>query len=215
MVSWRVLFGLFVLFFVLLGCFFVFSGFFVREPRVLVVLPSVFSERVFNESVSVFVEEGLAYDVGGFDVGVYSLSVTPNRPLGYSVVVNRSFGLVDVGDYSAFLVVPGEGADPRSLCRDGRSGVLFDLLRRADERGRVLASVDYSVVVLANAGVLEGRRAAYSNFLLEKADIINGGGVPVSSAVVVDGNIVTCNSTLYARQVAQEIVRQVRAKEAN
>lgn len=179
-------------------------------PRVLIILPSVYPERAINESMDELGKAGIPYDVAGYKTGVYSLTKTKNRPNGYDVHVNLDFDSVNVDYYSAVLVIPGEGENPKSLWTDQNAEKLFRVVRGAGERNMVLASIDSGVVVLARSGVLKNHSATSSNILLEKADIINGGGTYVKTDILVDGNIITAFGESNTRKLLEELIKKIK-----
>ena len=98
--------------------------------------------------------------------------------------VSADLALDELTDPDIVLVPGGEGNRP--LLEDGE---VLDWLRGAHETSTWTTSVCTGSLVLAAAGILEGKRAtshwAYRDQLRE------GGAEPVAERVVVDGKIVT------------------------
>src|SRR6266568_5133370 len=98
---------------------------------------------------------------------------------------NRSLGLVadaalDEVDACDLLVVPG-GFGTRSLERDRR---VLDWIRAVDRRTTITASVCTGALLLAAAGLLDGRRANTHWTVRER--LAEFGAIPVAERVVRD-----------------------------
>lgn len=117
---------------------------------------------------------------------------------GFSIEPRLSYGEVRIDDYRA-VVVPG--GDPESVMRDE---ALDDLLRRADERGTLLAGICAGVLVLAKAGVLGGRRITH-NYTIDYGplEIVHAterffaGSEYSREPIVVDGHVITARPEAY------------------
>ena len=79
------------------------------------------------------------------------------------------------------------------------------LAREAAATGAVLGAICLAPVILANAGVLDGRRATVAG--TEAKTIEAFGATYTGPGVMVDGRIVTANgpksSTLFGRNIAE------------
>lgn len=82
------------------------------------------------------------------------------------------------------LVVPG-GWAPDKL---RRSAAVLALVRRIDDRGKIVASICHGGWVLASAGIVRGRKATGS--LGIKDDMVNAGAEWVDVPALRDGNLV-------------------------
>lgn len=117
-----------------------------------------------------------------------------------------TLGEIKAKDYDAVVFVGGGG-----------SKVYYanpDALRIAKEmRNKVVAAICLAPVILANAGVLEGKQAAVAG--TEARTIEAKGAKYTGPGVTVDGNIVTANapksSRLFGRKIG-ELLKQVRAQ---
>jgi protease I len=102
------------------------------------------------------------------------------------------------GDYDAIVFVGGGG-----------SRVLFDednalrLARTASDEGRVVAAICLAPVILANAGVLRGKKATVAG--TEARAIEAGGARYTGPGVTVDGHVVTANAPKASRQFGRVI----------
>lgn len=103
---------------------------------------------------------------------------------GYPVKVDRSADQVDADDLDA-LIIPGGYAPDRMR----RHKTMVELVRRACERGIVVAAICHGGWMLASAGVLRGRRV--TGFFAIRDDLVNAGATYEDREVVRDGNLVT------------------------
>ncbi len=110
---------------------------------------------------------------------------------------------------------PGEASTVRSahgltIGLDGPIGEapeLPSLLARLHARGTVVASVCTGAMLLAAAGLLEGRPAVTNRIALE-ALAQSGAGVRADARVVDDGSIVTCGGPAAGIDLALRLVER-------
>jgi protease I len=101
-------------------------------------------------------------------------------------------------DYDAVVFVGGGGA--RVLFNDTDA---LRLARKAHDLGRVVAAICLAPVILANAGVLKGRKATVAG---TQAKAIEAKGAQYTGpGVTVDGNVVTGNAPKASRLFGQRI----------
>ena len=91
---------------------------------------------------------------------------------------------VDVSEYDV-VVIPG-GYSPDHM---RRHEAMVDIVRDADAAGKTVAAICHAGWLLAEAGIVKGRRI--TSFFAIKTDMVNAGGDWVDEEVVVDGNLVT------------------------
>ena len=103
-------------------------------------------------------------------------------------------------DYDAVVFVGGGGC--RLLWHDDDS---LRIARQAASEDKVLGAICLAPVILANAGVLDGRRATVAG--TEAKTIEACGATYTCPGVTVDGRIVTANgpksSTLFGQRIAE------------
>ena len=126
---------------------------------------------------------------------------------GGQVVAELALDQVHCGDYAAVVFVGGGG-----------SKLLFhnaDALRIAREMaqdGKIVAAICLAPVILANAGVLNGRQATVTG--TEAATIVAQGAHYTGPGVTVDENIVTANGPKSSRQFGRSIAQLLAARTA-
>jgi len=82
-------------------------------------------------------------------------------------------------------------------------------------QNRVLASICISPVILAKAGVLEGRKATVWSSVMDRSSVRilkDNGTIYQDEDVVVDGKIITGNGPAAAKEFGQAIVEALTGK---
>ena len=108
-------------------------------------------------------------------------------------------------DYDAIVLVGGYGA--RVYLWDDQA--THRLLQEAHENHKVIAAASTAPVALANAGILQGRRATVfpdyvSNLTFQQNKI-----ELVHDPIVVDDNIITSSHHRVAKQLAEAIIEKL------
>lgn len=169
-----------------------------------------------DSRVAVFIAEGLE-EVEGLTVVdlVYragipcdTVAITPEHTVTSShevnIVCDRSID--DEGfsfdDYD-MLVLPGgiPGTPNLRACEP-----LCNALLSFDERGRGIAAICAAPSILAELGILKGRRAT-SNPGFQRELVKHGARLDANAKVVVDGNVITSQGAGTAMYFGLEIVR--------
>jgi 4-methyl-5(b-hydroxyethyl)-thiazole monophosphate biosynthesis len=145
----------------------------------------------------------------GFEVVVAGLRDGPVKASrGVVLVPDVALDAV-LGDAFDMIVLPGGMPGAENLDQDPR---VHQLLQRMAEEGKLTAAICAAPKVLANAGLLDGKRAtSYPGF-------IDAMGLPatqvLSDAVVVDGAVVTSRGPGTAMDFALALVEQLAGPEA-
>jgi protease I len=160
------------------------------------VLLAVAPERFRDEELFVTQEElkrdGHATSVASTRRG------TCQGSRGGTVTATVALSQADVRDYDAIVFVGGGGS--RVLFTDADA---LRLAREAHGQGKVVAAICLAPVVLANAGVLEGRNATVAG---TQAGTIEAKGAHYTGpGVTVDGNVVTGNAPKASRLFGQRV----------
>jgi len=123
---------------------------------------------------------------------------------GVTQEANLAFGDVKVGRFDGIVFVGGNGA-----MRDMDNKDVYRIAREAVAKNKVLGSICISPAILANAGVLKGKKATVwaSNMDKSAVKILESRGCNyVAETVVVDGRIVTANGPEAASKFAEKVI---------
>src|SRR5687767_4887840 len=120
----------------------------------------------------------------GADLSFVAKEPGPKRTDTGALAVTADLALDQLTDPDIVLVPGGEGN--RALLEDDE---VLDWLRAAHETSTWTTSVCTGSLVLAAAGILEGKRA--TSHWAYREQLRQGGAEPVAERVVVDGKIVT------------------------
>ena len=174
----------------------------------MVVLPGV-TPFEFGVVCEVFGSDRTAYGVPLFDFRICSdhSGMVPTN-LGFAIEVGE--GLAPIATADLVVVCPYDGGSPPPAS-------VLDALRKADERGAWILSVCSGAFVLAEAGLLNGRRAAthwkYSHRLAEEYPAVT---VDEDVLYVQDGNIITSAGSAAGVDACLHLVRtELGSKVAN
>jgi protease I len=131
---------------------------------------------------------------------------TYSEKKGYRVSANLAFSEVEEDKYTA-LVIPG-GRAPEYIRNDPD---VQRIVRWFFEQNLPVAHICHAPLVLAAAGVLEGRTS--TGFPFVEPDIVNAGGEYVDSAGVVDGNMVSARAWFDNPAWMREFMKLLKEKE--
>jgi protease I len=105
---------------------------------------------------------------------------------------------VDAGNYDAVVFVGGGGS--KLLFHNE---IAIKIAKEMYQQGKIVAAICLAPVILANAGILKGKRATVAG--TEAKTIENKGAKYTGPGVTVDGNIVTANAPKSSRLFGQTI----------
>ncbi|MFH1561524.1 MAG: DJ-1/PfpI family protein [Patescibacteria group bacterium] len=145
-----------------------------------VVPPESFRDEELFETEKVIKEAGIETELASTKVG----TITGSQ--GGTCQAEKDLFEIDVADYQAIVFIGGEGAqfyfeDPIALA----------IAEEANRQGKVLAAICIAPTILANAGVLNGKKA--TAFPSEKETLESVGALYIDQPVVSDGNIITAS----------------------
>ena len=137
--------------------------------------------------------------------------------------MGRAIG-ADGGDTEVDLLIEDlNPADFDGIVFIGGSGCLknldnensYKVAQETISQNRVLASICISPVILAKAGVLEGKKATVWSSVLDKSSVKilkENGAIYQDEMVVVDGKIITGNGPAAAKEFGQTILKVLSTK---
>ena len=134
----------------------------------------------------------------GHKVIVSSLQDVANSVENKEVVTDVLIDEADVADYDALVFVGGAGA---SVYFENEK--VLEMCYQTVEQGKLIAAICIAPGILARAGVLAGKNA--TSFESELATLDEAGAITSDSHVVVDGQIVTADGPLAAREFGKKV----------
>jgi len=162
--------------------------------------------------LSVFIDVmGWARESFGNDVHVHTCGFQKNVISTFNVSVQMDVLIdeVDVSDYDA-LAIPG-GFREFGFKEEAFHPKTLDLIRKFDEQGKPIATVCVAAFVLAESGILKGKRATVYHLDDGKTqrELAAYGVNVVNEPIVVDGNIITSYCPETAAGVAFQLLEML------
>lgn len=170
--------------------------------RVLMIIaPEDFRDEELLEPQQLLTEAGAKVTVASTRAG------EAGGMLGAKLVPDAVVDEVKAADYHGVVVVGGMGS-PTHLWNNAK---VHQLLKDTHSAGRVAGAICLSGAVLANAGVLNGKRATVYVTDESVAALTAGGATYVKEHVVHDGNVVTADGPEAATEFGNALVKALRA----
>lgn len=124
--------------------------------------------------------------------------------LGARVNVDLKLEQVKVDDYDGVVFVGGPGS---AMYFDDKQAHL--IARETFSKGKATCAICIAPVILANAGVLKGKRATvWNGEYVGKLE--SGGATYTGSSVEVDGKVITANGPTAARDFGRAIAKALK-----
>ncbi len=120
-------------------------------------------------------------------IGVVTASKNPGTiggMLGGKAAAGIGFRDVDINAYNAIVFIGGGGS--AAYFNDSQA---LSIAKKAAESGKVIAAICIAPVILANAGLLKGKKATVSAG--EEDSLRAKGAIYTGEALTVDGSIIT------------------------
>ena len=167
------------------------------KKNIIIFVPSVdFRDEEYFDSRKLF-------DSVGFNVNVASTVMADCIGiLNGKVKPDYLITDIDFVDWDAFIFIGGSGAI--SFYNDI---FLQKIIQDAVSFRKIIASTSNAVIVLANAGVLRGRRVTATKN--EEVLLGHKGAFFSSRRVEYDNRIITCNGYESASQFARSIIKEL------
>jgi protease I len=164
------------------------------KGKILMVLsPQQYQEEELNVPRDYFQSQG-------FSVVLASKGVKTAAGMnGENVSVDLDIKAVTLSDYAAVVFVGGEGIYYQKLNEDPDYQALA---KAAAAQNKLIGAICLGPWILADAGLLNGKRATAS----ETDHIKSKGAIVSDEAVVQDGNIITGNGPSASQEFAEAIV---------
>jgi protease I len=166
----------------------------------MVIAPQDFRDEEFFEPYQHFTQERQwSVTVASTQTGL------AKGMLGKSVDVTQTLESQNASQFDALVVVGGMGS-PEYLWENE---TLRTLTQDFARQSKVISAICLSGVVLAKAGVLDGKKATVWEMPESVAEFEKAGAHYIKQDVVVDGSIVTSNGPHAATPFAHEVANQL------
>ena len=146
-----------------------------------------------------------AFKNAGFKVTVFSSKTSEiTGMLGYKFTPDKKLSALNVNEFDAVVFVGGSGASV--YWNDKRC---HQICKSAVKQNKILAAICISPVTLANAGVLNGKKATVWPGVSKK--LTARGAIFTGKPVTIDGNIITANGPKAASKFATAIISKLKS----
>ena len=166
-----------------------------EKKALMIIAPRDFRDEEFQEPKAVLEREGVkvvvASTVAGIARGMFGMQVTPDTTVDE----------VNPADFDAVVVVGGSGSQTYLW----NNLKVQKIVQALHQRGRLVAAICISPVVLAKAGLLKGRKATVFRTGTTINELKKGGALISDAPVVVDGKIITGRGPEAAREFGRKI----------
>ena len=121
---------------------------------------------------------------------------------GKRVEIDLAVKSIDQDDFQGLILIGGSGV--RSLLNDGD---LIDLIRRFNEKGKVIGAICWAPEILARAGILKNRKVTVWEGAVEA--LKQSGAIVTKEGVQQDGNLITASGLAYANRFVETIIQSI------
>lgn len=158
-----------------------------------------FRDEEYEKPKEILEKEGVKVDVASSRKG------EAKSVLGKRVIVYKTLEEVNPLDYDAIIFVGGIGA-----LEYFNSQSAWAIAKEAARANKVVGAICIAPSILANAGLLKGKKA--TAFPSEEENLKAKGAVYTGEAVSVDGNIVTASGPQAAGAFGLKIIELLKVK---
>lgn len=165
------------------------------KKAVMVVSQSGFEDTEYKKSRGALEDAGVVVSVASEAVG------QAKGQGGTKAEVALAYADVNVAEYDMVVFIGGKGS-PKMVNNADAQRIAKDAM----DSGMLVGAICYSPVVLARAGVVEGRTLTSADAWGARKDIKKAGGDWKKSKVVTDGNLITGNGPKAAGKFGDALV---------
>ncbi|TET19926.1 DJ-1/PfpI family protein [Candidatus Bathyarchaeota archaeon] len=170
------------------------------EKKVLMIIaPKGFRDEEFREPKAVLEEKGVKVTVAstatGAAKGMFGMQVIPD------ITVDK----VNPAEFDAVVVVGGSGSQTYLW----NNLQVHKIVQGLHQQGGLVAAICISPVVLAKAGLLEGKKVTVFRTATTLNELKKVGALISDAPVMVDGKIITGKGPEAAREFGQKIAESL------
>lgn len=170
------------------------------KPILMIIAPDQFRDEELFETREVLESAGLSTVLASKQKGICK------GKLGGEAVAEVALADVKASEYEAIVFVGGMGSEV--YFKDPNA---HDLAWEMYADGKIVSAICIAPVILANAGLLKGKRATV--FPDGADELKKGGATYTAETVTVDGNFITGNGPASSIKFAEAIVHQLEKQE--
>ncbi|MDR3244093.1 MAG: DJ-1/PfpI family protein [Elusimicrobiota bacterium] len=161
---------------------------------VFITAPQTFRDEEYFKPKQILEDAGIQVITASLKIGQLKGKLGQNTES--SLLVKD----IKCSDFDAIVFVGGGGA---SAYFDNENALR--LAREFFQAKKITASICIAGIVLANAGILKGKKATV--YIDGKDDLIKGGAQFSGNSVEIDGNIITANGPDAAQEFGKAVLR--------
>lgn len=166
----------------------------------MIIAPENFRDEEYLKPKEIF-------ESNGFEVKTASLKKGEiTGMLGARAISEMTIDEVEIDDYDVVVFVGGIGA---SIYFDNEKALR--IARNSFQKGKVLAAICIAPNILANAGILKGKRVTVWGDQKLIENIESKGGEYTGKAVIRDGKIITAHGPDAAIEFGEKIVKALKS----
>ncbi len=168
----------------------------VSKKILMVIAPENFRDEELFEPEKIFEDNGVIVTIASTSTG------TAKGMLGATVKPDMALADVNMSEYDAIVIIGGAGSKDYLW----ENMELRQMVKDANARNRVVSAICISPVVLARAGVLEGKNCTVFPDPECVNELKEHGAVYVNKDVVVSDNIITGRDPKSAKSFARAVL---------
>lgn len=168
-----------------------------QKKALFIIAPSNFRDEELFEPKAVLEKAGAETAIASRQAG------TITGAGGGKANATIALSSVDVANYDAIVFIGGQGAS--AYFNDAAAQ---KIAKDAFDKGKILAAICIAPSILANARLLEGKKATC--FSSEAGNLQAKGASYTGQAVTVDGKIITANGPSAAKKFGEEILKALK-----
>lgn len=166
------------------------------KPILMIIAPDQFRDEELFETKEVLERAGLSTVIASKQKGICK------GKLGGEAVAEIAVSDAKASDYEAIIFVGGMGSEVYF-----NDAVAHDLAWEMYADGKIVSAICIAPVILANAGLLKGKRATV--YPDGADDLKKGGATYTAETVTTDGNIITGNGPSSSREFGKTVANEV------
>lgn len=170
------------------------------EKKVLMIIaPKDFRDEEFREPKAILEKKGIKVTVASTATG------TAKGMFGMQVIPDATVDKVNISEFDAVVIVGGSGSQTYLW----NNLQVHKIVQSLHQQGGLVAAICISPVVLAKAGILEGKKATVFRTATTLNELKKVGALISDAPVMVDGKIITGKGPEAAREFGQKIAESV------